>query len=106
MKILILVLVLVTFASCAHHHKNSGHHHHECKKSCKLNHKSGKMFDKKCAYSLAEGDSHINGSEDFKLKHGNETYYFSSKEKLEKFMLNLKDNLKAAKKNWVKSERK
>jgi YHS domain-containing protein len=98
MKNLILVFALFTFVSCAHHH--------DCKESCELDQKDGHMFGKKCAYSLAEGDGHVKGKEDFKLKHASETYYFSSKEKLEKFKLNLKQNLKSAKSNWIKSEQR
>ncbi len=99
MKKNFLVLVILSlFVSCAHHHKDAKHHHHKCSKSCELH--KGAMFEKHCAQSVAEGDVHVKGSEDFKLKHGGQVYYFSSKEKMATFKKHLENNLDSAHKNW------
>ncbi len=100
---LLLVAILGAFflSSCAHHHKDIDHHHHKsCDKNCKVHHEKGEMFDKHCAQSVSEGDLHVKGSDDFKLKHGGEVYYFSSEEKLKKFKNDIEQNSKRARTNW------
>lgn len=107
MKILLVTLLGAFFlSSCAHHHKEMEHYHHKsCSKNCKMHHEKGEMFDKHCAMSVSEGDIHINGVDDYKLKHGGEIYYFSSEEKLNKFKNNLDKNVKKAQKNWSMGSR-
>jgi len=102
MKFLITTLVSTFFIySCAHHHKDIEHHHHKnCEQSCKLYHEKGEMFEKHCAQSVSEGDLHIKGSSDFKLKHSGQIYFFSSKDKLEKFKKHIESNSYKAQRNW------
>ena len=102
MKLLLITLLSAFFlASCAHHHKDVEHHHHKsCDKNCKLHHEKGEMFDKHCAQSISEGDLHVKGSDDFKIKHDGHVYYFSSEEKLQKFKMDSEASTKRAQKNW------
>lgn len=102
MKLLLIVILSAFFlVSCAHHHKDIEHHHHKnCDKNCKLHHEKGEMFDKHCAQSVSEGDLHVKGSDEFKLKHGGKVYYFSTKDKLKKFKEHIEENTKMARKNW------
>ena len=101
MKNLIMAIVTVfVFTSCAHQHQKSEHHHHECDKDCKV-HQENVMFEKHCAQSVLEGDTHVDGNDDFSLEHGGHIYYFSNDEKLEKFQLNIEANAKAAQSNWT-----
>jgi YHS domain-containing protein len=100
---LFLISVLSTFllSSCAHHHKDVKHHHHKsCDANCKVQHEKGEMFKKHCAQSVAEGDLHVQGSDEYKISHGNEIYYFSTEEKLNKFKKHLSKNAKSARRNW------
>jgi YHS domain-containing protein len=87
-------LILVIGSACSHHHKDVEHHHHETKNS--------KAFDGKCPYSIMKGDFHVEGKEEYKLEHGGETYYFSSKEGLDAFKGNLANNMSKAKKQWTR----
>ena len=59
------------------------------------------QFERKCAYSLSEGDAHTEGKEEYKLEHGGKVYFFSSKEKKAKFQENLNENIEKAKTNWI-----
>tara|TARA_B100001971_G_scaffold84647_1_gene78056 strand:+ start:172387 stop:172704 length:318 start_codon:yes stop_codon:yes gene_type:complete len=100
MKIILISLLAAFFmTSCAHHHKDVAHHHHNCDKNCKKHHEKD-MFDKHCAQSVSEGDFHAMGKDDYKLEHGGQTYYFSSKEKLGKFKKDIEANAKAARTRW------
>ncbi len=97
----LLPLMLLTLFSCAHHHEGSDHHHHEGKANYTKSPKDMKvMYDKKCACSVMEGDKHVAGKEEFQLEHGGRFYYFSSKEKMDKFKENLTENIEKADKNW------
>lgn len=102
MKLLLITILSVFFlASCAHHHRDMEHHHHKrCDKNCKQYHDKGEMFDMFCAQSVSEGDLHVKGNKDYKLEHGGETYYFSSKKKMNKFKDNVKTNSERARRNW------
>ncbi len=100
MKVLFISLIFsLFFSSCAHHHNKVGHHHHDCKENCQVDHKN-EMFNKYCALSIAEGDTHVKGSDDYKLVHAGQTYYFSSQEKLQRFKNNLDSNAKTAQEKW------
>lgn len=91
-KILLLSIALAVFG-CARHHEKTSHHHHEtASKNVK--------FEKLCAESLAEGDTHVLGKSEFSLEHGGDMYYFSSAEKKKKFEENLTENISKAEKNW------
>lgn len=103
-KLVTVLFLMVVTASCAHHHDKTGHHHHKdkkCDETCKM-HNSKEMFEKHCALSVSEGDAHVHGSEEFKLKHGGKTYFFSSKEKMAQFEANLEENIKQANANWAR----
>lgn len=101
MKLLLAILSSLILSSCAHHHGDVDHHHHKnCAKNCDLYHEKGEMFNKHCAQSIIEGDLHVKGSDEFKLKHAGEIYYFSSKKKLENFKKHLKENTQRARRNW------
>ena len=102
MKLLLSITLSMFFlASCAHHHNESSHHHHKkCNENCKLHKQKSGMFDKHCAQSISEGDLHVKGTDDYKLEHGAQTYYFSSKEKMIKFKKNIDANANKARKNW------
>ena len=81
------------------------HHHHSCSmKNCKMKHKC-EMYGKKCAASVAHGDFHVEGKEDFKLTHEGHNYYFSSKRKMDEFKKNLDENVKKADNQWQAYER-
>lgn len=98
--ILFLLTTLLLTLSCSHHHKDASHHHHECKEDCKI-HAYKAMFDKHCAQSVSEGDMHIMGSDEYKITHGGEIYYFSSEKKLEDFKKHIDEKSKEAKNNWA-----
>lgn len=91
MRFLLAVFMLSTYA-CSHHHKEAKHHHHEKE--------SAQMFDKKCAQAVAEGKTHVEGKDDFRLDHGGKTYFFSSPEMREKFQKDLDSNISRANQNW------
>lgn len=97
-----LVLSMPMFLlSCAskRDHKDSAHHHHECTpENCRQ--EKCEKYDKLCATSLAHGDLHTEGKEEFMLTHGGHNYYFSSKQAMNEFKKNIDDNIKAAEKNW------
>lgn len=99
-SLLLMTTFLFLFGSCAHHHAKKPHHHHECTKSCKL-HKDGTAYEKHCAQSVSEGDVHIMGKEEFRIDHGGQTYYFSSKKKMKAFKKDLKKNVESANKQWT-----
>ena len=71
---------------CSHHHNKNPHHHHQ--------------FDKKCAYEVSQNHFDVEGKEEFKIKHGKETYYFSSAEKMQEFQKDINENVKKSKNNW------
>lgn len=102
MKFLLATVLGVFFlSSCAHHHKDVEHHHHKsCNENCKTHHEKGEMFDRHCAQSISEGDLHVKGKDDYKIKHGGQVYYFSTKDKLQKFKKNIEASSKRARKNW------
>jgi len=109
MKVLFISILGVLFlSSCAHHHKEAGgHHHHKCKmKSCSMMSKDGAIFKNHCAMSVSMGDMHVEGKKDFKIEHGGETYYFSSKEKMIHFKKNIEKNLTRARDNWADFDRR
>lgn len=95
MKFLLLAM-LVTTVSCSHHHKEKEHHHHEEKVTKDANDE----FEKKCAHSIMEGDTHVDGKEEFKITHSGHNYYFSTKEKMDDFSKNMGENVKKATKSW------
>ncbi len=83
----VIVLMFSTFLmSCSHHHKKPEHHHH--------------AYDKQCAYSVAHGDFKTKGSNEYKMKHGGNTYYFSTSQKREQFKKDLEQNIQSADKEW------
>jgi len=106
MKFLLLpILSLFLLGSCAHNHKKTGeHHHHKCTKSCDMHSDKGEAFNKHCAMSISMGDMHVAGKKDFKIDHAGETYYFSTKEKMQKFKSNLKENISKARIFWNATE--
>jgi YHS domain-containing protein len=103
MKLLLLsFLSLFLLGSCAHHHKKDGaHHHHKCTKSCSMHSDKGEAFNKHCAMSVSMGDMHVAGKKEWKLEHAGETYYFSSKEKMENFNQHLEQNISKARDFWT-----
>lgn len=102
MKIVFASLMLL-ISSCSHHHKGNDHHHHDKKASCsKCEEMSKDMYNKNCAHSVLEGDTHVPGKDEFQFDHGGRTYYFSSQEKMEKFKANLEENVKSANRKWEK----
>ena len=103
--ILISILSMFIFSSCAHHHKKEGgHHHHKCSmKNCSMKKVEGEAFNKHCAMSISMGDMHVEGKKDYKIEHGGETYYFSTKEKMETFQVNLDKNIEEAQRHWSSS---
>lgn len=104
-KVLLIALTTGLFISCSHHHAKEAHHHHDCADCSKDVAKNAEdKFKHKCAESVAEGDVHTEGKEEFKIKHGGQVYYFSSKEKMEKFNKNLEKNVELATKNWQQHE--
>ncbi len=100
-KILLLTMTMGLISSCSHHHAKEAHHHHDCAENCSKDKKSPEdKFQHKCAESIAEGDIHIEGKEEFKIEHAGRVYYFSSKQKMDKFSKNLEKNVEIATKNW------
>lgn len=97
----LFILCMFTLFSCSHHHKESAHHHDE-KTSCDScpNKDENVAFKKMCAHSVLEGDTHVEGKEEFSLSHGGKKYYFSTKEKMESFQANLNENVEKANTNW------
>jgi YHS domain-containing protein len=94
---------LLLFVSCASNRPEEArdHHYHACKmEKCKMKHKCEK-YGKKCAASVAHGDFHVEGKEDFMLTHEGHNYYFSSKEKMDKFNKNLDKNISKANEQWL-----
>lgn len=89
----VLLFVSLAVFGCARHHEKTSHHHHETTSD-------RVKFDKLCAESLAEGDSHVMGKSEFSLEHGGDMYYFSSAEKKKRFEANLTENISKAEKNW------
>lgn len=101
-KVLLITMTAVLFTSCSHHHAKEAHHH-DCTENCakeKINQQD--KFLHKCAESIAEGDVHVDGKEEFKVEHAEYVYYFSSKEKMDKFNKKLEKNVEIASKNWEK----
>ncbi len=100
-------LSLFLLSSCSHHHKqDGGHHHHKCMQSCEMHSKKGEAFNKHCAMSMAMGDIHVAGSEDYKIVHGGETYYFSTKEKMIEFRKNINKNIQRANRFWTVGDKR
>jgi len=109
MKLSLLILTTVfLFTSCAHHHQKPKHHHHKkCDERCNVSDaKHESKFDKHCAQSVSEGDVHVLGQEDYKLSHGGEVYYFSSKEKMNMFKVSVEESIQKANSNWDGSARR
>ena len=104
MKIIITMsLLLFLSLSCSHHHKKGAHHHHDCAEKCGVKEKSTgaeDTFKHKCASSVLEGDIHVDGKEEYNLKHGGRIYYFSTQEKKDSFTKNLEQNILKADKVW------
>lgn len=90
----ILILSLI-FVGCARHHEKLSHHHHP-----DTTKESEVMFNKLCSESLAEGDVHIAGNDEYWTQHGGKIFYFSSIEKKRKFDKNLPENIKKAQSNF------
>ena len=88
----VLLFVLCIYG-CAKNHVTSPHHHHETE----IEHIK---FDHHCAGSLAEGDLHIMGKDEFTIKYDGEIYYFSSLEKKKLFESKLKENIEKAERFW------
>lgn len=100
MKVLLSIMLLM-FISCTHHHQDTNHHHHKGKSNLTKSSKDDLvMYDKTCASSILNGDTHIEGKEEFQLEHGGRFYYFSSKEKMDNFKLNLDNNISDTDKRW------
>ena len=98
----ILLSVFLILGGCASKREvdKSAHHHHSCKmENCEMKHRC-EMFAKKCAMSVAHGDMHIGGMEEFSLVHDGHRYFFSSKEKMEEFKKNINQNVKKAEMHW------
>ncbi len=98
----ILLSVFLILGGCASKREvdKSAHHHHSCKmENCEMKHRC-EMFAKKCAMSVAHGDMHIGGMEEFSLVHDGHRYFFSSKEKMEEFKKNINQNVKKSEMNW------
>lgn len=89
MKLLMIVLTALLFVSCSHHHNTADHHHHQ--------------FNKKCAYEVGQNHFNVEGKEEYKIEHGEDTYYFSSLENKEKFQKDLDANILRSKDNWKKN---
>jgi YHS domain-containing protein len=96
MKIFVWVLFMGMAASCSHHHKEPEHHHHA------ENTAKGESvaFKGKCPYAIMNGDLHTKGTEEYSLVHDGETYYFSSKENLDKFKKDFNSNISKAKRRY------
>jgi YHS domain-containing protein len=87
MKLILAIFLTMFVVSCAHHHKSPKHHHH--------------AYDKNCAYSVSHGDLKTEGSSEYKIEHGGKTYYFSTKENLNKFKKDIEASIKRANQNWL-----
>lgn len=106
MKICYVMFLFLAF-SCSHHHKKSAHHHHEGKEACRKCSKEDEVaFNKRCAHSVMEGDTHVEGKEEFSLNHEGKKYYFSSKEKMEKFKSHLNEHVKQANNQWERTSKR
>lgn len=93
---------LISCASKREKHQESAHHHHDCSpENCKQ--EKCEKYDKICAASLAHGDTHSAGKEEFMLTHKGHNYFFSSKKAMDDFRKNLDENIKAADRNWEKN---
>lgn len=106
MKMICLLSLFLVF-SCSHHHKKSAHHHHDNKSACEKCAKESQVaFDKKCAHAVMEGDTHVEGKEEFSLTHEGKKYYFSSKDRMKKFQAHLDEHVKKANNQWEKANRR
>ena len=112
-------LVLFILTGCAGHKAQPSHHHHrqacsddQCglKEGCKKEECEGQnqcqMYDKKCAYLVSHGDTHVEGKDEYQLEHKGHTYFFSSKKRMEEFKDNIDENVRRANLNWVKHNRR
>ena len=100
-KLIVLFTLALGLMSCAHHHAETAHHHDNKQACCSEKEMDGKhMFDKKCALSVAEGDIHTDGKDEFQLSHAGKIYYFSTEKKMETFKEDLTANSRAALNNW------
>jgi YHS domain-containing protein len=50
--------------------------------------------------SVSGGKMNIQGQKDYKMKHSGEIYYFSSRQKMEEFKKDLKENIINAHNYW------
>ena len=110
MKIILLsILSLMLFSSCAHRFNQStkSNHHHTCGKNCQMYSHKGEIFNKHCALSVANGKLDVLGRDEYKIEHAGDIYNFSSKENMEEFQLHLNENIYRAKTQWsVATERR
>lgn len=83
--------------------KSAHHHHSWMMEKCQMKHKC-EMYNKKCAASVAHGDFHVEGKEDFLLTHNDHNYFFSSKEKMKEFQKNLERNIEKSDAKWIHFE--
>ncbi len=90
MKLVISLFVLLVVSACSHHHNADKHHHHQ--------------FNKMCAYEITQNHLDVKASDEIKLEHEGETYYFSSQDKKKKFEENLSVNIKKSKENWLNGQ--
>jgi YHS domain-containing protein len=89
--LLISVLSVFLFTSCAHHNNDTSQQQHK-EGVCKLHKKKIAIFDKNCNQLASEGD--------FKLNHRGKVYFFSTKEKMDKFKVKLKQSAMYTKSRW------
>jgi len=91
MKYFVIVFIALFTFSCAHHHERTEHHHH--------------AYEKSCAYSVMSGDYKQKGKDEYQLEHGGKTYFFSTKDRMDKFKAHLNENIAEADRNWVNRRR-
>lgn len=100
LKMILIGMFLATLG-CASHNKKTGHHHHlkACDKdSCKMD--RCEMYEKRCAYSVSNGNMNVKAKDEYQLKHAGHTYYFSSEKKMDEFKKDLEGNVNKANENW------
>lgn len=105
---LVSLLSTIFLVSCASYekHPTASEHHHACSMdNCQMKHKC-EMYAKKCAYSVSRGDFDVKGKEEYRLTHRGHNYFFSSKEKMEKFKKDIDKNIDSANRNWSNFDRR
>jgi YHS domain-containing protein len=68
--------------------------------------KKHEAFNKHCAMSVSEGDMNVAGMKEYTFEHGGETYYFSSKKKMQTFKEDIAQNLSKAGYFWAPTNKK